>query len=245
MNYYWQYVAQHSHTVKFLTYFIYKNEEFYWDTEQKKIFVNLKAAFTKTMQLQIFQLKYDKKIEADASNFVIDDSLYQIEKDQWRSIVFWFWKLTESKERYKVHDKKLLIIVELLKKWRIYFESTTKSVKIYIDHKNLWNFATTKQLNQQQIHWAEQLADFEFEIHYKKNNENDSIDVLSWQSDYERVKITHKEIFRENSEKILTKNLVTTHHMKSVSQNDDDIIRKCHKTRVSEHLEIRRIKDLI
>ena len=33
--------------------------------------------------------------------------------------------------------------------------------------------------------------------------------------------------------------------MKDVSQDDDDVIKKCYKTRVSEHLEIRRIKDFV
>ena len=110
--------------------------------------------FTETMQLQIFQLKYNKKVETDASDFVINNSLYQIKNDQQRLIIFWSQKFIRSKEKYKVHDKELLIIVKLFKKWRVYFEDTTKSVKMYIDHKNLWNFATIKQLNQQQIHWA-------------------------------------------------------------------------------------------
>ena len=69
--------------------------------------------------------------------------------------------------------------------------------------------------------------------------------MLSQQSDYERVKIIHKKILRENSEKILTKNLVTTHHMKGVSQENDNVIRECHKIKVNEHLKIRRIKDLV
>jgi len=45
-----------------------------------------------------------------------------------------------------------------------------------------------KKLNQQQICWTELLADFEFQIHYKKNNENDETDVLSRWFDHEKVK---------------------------------------------------------
>ena len=114
-----------------------------------------------------------------------------------------------------------------------------------MNYKNLWNFATTKQLNQQQICWAEQLINFEFKIHYKKNSENSDINVLSQQSDYKKVKIIHKRILRENNEKILIKNLITTHHVKSVSQNDDNVIRKYHKTKVSRHLKVRRTEDFI
>ena len=62
---------------------------------------------------------------------------------------------------------------------------------------------------------------------------------------YEEVKIIYKRILRENSKKILTKNFVTIHNLRSVSQNDDEIIRKCHKTKISEHLEIRKTEDFI
>ena len=179
MNYYWWYVTQHSHTAEFLTYFMCKNKEFHWEAKQEKIFEDLKARLMKMTQLWILWLKCDKKIEINASDFVIDSSLYQIKKDQQKSIIFWSWKLTESEKQYKIHNKKLLIIVKLLKKWRVYLEDIRKSVKIYMNHKNLWNFATTKQLNQQQICWIKQLTDFEFEIHYKKNNENSSINMLS------------------------------------------------------------------
>ena len=124
-------------------------------------------------------------------------------------------------------------------------QSHRKSVKIYMNHKNLHNFATAKQLNWWQICWIKQLINFEFKIHYKKSSKNSDINVLSQQSDYEKVKIIHKEILKENSEKILTKNLITTHHMKSVSQNDDDVIRECHKTRVSRHLKVKRTEDFV
>ena len=69
--------------------------------------------------------------------------------------------------------------------------------------------------------------------------------MLSQQLDYEKVKIIHKRILRENNEKILTKNLVITHYVEDVSQNDDDVIRKCHETRINEHLKVRRIKDFV
>ena len=76
MNYYWWYVAQHSHTAEFLTHFTWKNEEFHWETKQKKIFVNLKAMLAKMMQLWISQSECDKKIEVNVSDFAIDSSLY-------------------------------------------------------------------------------------------------------------------------------------------------------------------------
>ena len=89
------------------------------------------------------------------------------------------------------------------------------------------------------------MIDFKFEIHYKKRSKNDDINALSQQSDYERVKIIHKEILKKNSERILTKNLVTIHYMKDVSQNNDNVIKKCHKTKISRHLEVRRTENFV
>jgi len=58
----------------------------------------------------------------------------------------------------------------------------------------LRNFATTKQLNQQQVRWAEQLANYKFQIHYKKGNENGEADALSRQPDHKGVKKIHAGI---------------------------------------------------
>jgi hypothetical protein len=87
------------------------------------------------------------------------------------------------------------VIVKALQDWRPYLADTEKSIQIYTDHKNLRNFATTKQLNQQQVCWAKQLVNYEFQIHYKKSNENDEADALSRQPDHKEVKR-----FTQNSE---------------------------------------------
>ena len=69
---------------------------------------------------------------------------------------------------------------------------------------------TIKQLNQQQICWVKQLADFEFQIHYKKNNENSDADTLSRWSDHKEVKMIHAEILRKDKKETLMKNLAAT-----------------------------------
>ena len=45
---------------------------------------------------------------------------------------------------YDIHDKELLAIVDCLKHWRSYAESSP-SLTIYSDHKNLTSFTTTKE----------------------------------------------------------------------------------------------------
>jgi len=92
-----------------------------------------------------------------------------------------------------------------------------------MNYKNLRNFATTKKLNQQQICWTELLADFEFQIYYKKSNKNDEADILSRWLNHEEVKQIHiKILFKEN--KVLTKELAATYRVKNTSLMNNKLI---------------------
>jgi len=135
--------------------------------------------------------------------------------------------------------------VKALQDWRPYLADTEKFIQIYTDYKNLRNFATTKQLNWQQVCWAEQLADYEFQIHYKKGNENDEADTLSRQSDHEKVEKIHAEILSEDKKRILTKGLTAMYKMKQASLTNEELIQVCHNGRASEHLEVKRTEDLV
>jgi len=171
--------------------------------------------------------------------------LYQIKNEQQRLIVYQSRKLSELKKRYEVHDKELLVIVKALQDWRPYLADTEKSIQIYTDHKNLKNFATIKQLNQQQVCWAEQLVDYEFQIHYKKSNENDEANALSKWPDHEGVKKIHIKILSEDNKEILTKNLAAMYKVKQAFLTNEELIQVCHNSKADEHLEVKRIKDLV
>jgi len=47
------------------------------------------------------------------------------------------------------------------------------------DYKNLIGFLTTKELNWQQVRWAEMLVEYYFEIEYIKGIDNTRVDALS------------------------------------------------------------------
>jgi len=123
--------------------------------------------------------------------------------------VFQFKKLSKFKKKYEVHDKEFLAIVKALQEWKFYFADTTKFIQIYMNYKNLKNFATTKKLNQWQIYWTELLEDFEFQIYYKKNNKNNKVNILSRWLNHEEVKWIYVEILFKKNE-VLTKELAAT-----------------------------------
>ncbi len=229
MNYYWKFVPNYAKIAEPLTQLTHKN----------------KKSLSETAHLRILNLTCKKILKINASDFAVGACLYQIKDEQQRLIVYQSRKLSESKKRYEVHDKELLAIVKALQDWRPYLASTEKPIQIYTDHKNLRNFATTKQLNWQQVCWAKQLANYEFQIHYKKDNENGEADALSKQPDHKGVKKIHTEILSEDDKEILTKGLAATYKVKQTPLTDEELIQVCHDGRADEHLEVKRIKDLV
>ncbi len=224
MNYYWKFVPNYAKIAEPLTQLTHKDEKWHWDKEQKNAFHALKKSLSRTAHLRILNSACKKVLKTNASDFTVGTCLYQIEERQQRLIAYWSRKLSELKKRYKVHDKELLVIVKALQDWRPYLAGTEKPIQIYTDHKNLRNFATTKQLNQQQVRWVKQLVNYEFQIHYKKNNENDEADTLSRQSDHEEVEKIHTEILSEDEKGILTKGLATMYKVKQTPLTNKELI---------------------
>ncbi len=100
-------------------------------------------------------------------------------------------------------------------------------------------------MNQWQVCWAKQLADYEFQIHYKKGNENSEADALSRQSDHEEVKKIHVKILSEDDKGILTKGLAAMYKVKQTPLMNEELIWVCHDSKAGEHLEVKRTEDLI
>ena len=245
VNYYRKFVPNYLRVAESLTHLTQKTEEFHWNKEQEQAFQDLKNALSKMAHLQISRPTSEKVVETDVSDFVVEACLYQIEDGEKQPITYQSRKLSGLEKRYEVHNKELLVIVKALQEWRSYLAGLNKLIQIYTDHKNLWNFAITKELNWQQIRWAEQLADYEFEIHYKKDNENGGADALSWWSDHEDVEKIHQEILWENAEEVLMKDLAATFCVELPQQSDEKVIRECHESRTAEHFEVKQTEDLV
>jgi len=152
-NYYQKFVLNYAKIAEPLTQLMRKDKRWHWDKKQKDAFHALKKSLSRTAHLRILNSTCKKVLETNTSNFAVGACLYQIENEQQRLIAYQFRKLSGPEERYEVHDKELLAIVKALQDWRPYLAGTKKPIQIYTDHKNLRNFATTKQLNQQQVCW--------------------------------------------------------------------------------------------
>ena len=244
-NYYQKFIPNYSWVAESLTHLMWKAEEFHWNKEQKQAFQDLKNALSRMTHLQIPKTTCEKVVETDVSDFVVGACLYQIKDDEKQPIMYQSRKLSGSEKRYEVHNKELLVIVKALQEWRSYLAGLNRSIQIYTDHKNLQNFVIIKELNWWQVRWAEQLADYEFQIHYKKDNENGGADVLSQQPDHKGVKKIHQEILWQNAEEVLMKDLAATFCVELPQWSDEKIIRECHKSRTAGHFEVKQTENLV
>ena len=89
--------------------------------------------------------------------------------------------MTPPKLNYNIYDKELLGIVMALKEWRAFLQRTLKLFTVKIDDKNLTGFLITKELNRQQVKWAEILSEYHFKIEHIKGTDNAKVNTLSQQ----------------------------------------------------------------
>jgi len=98
---------------------------------------DIKARFTKELLLVSPDSEKLYILETDVSDYAMEGILGQKINEKFHPVVFYSRKFTDAEFNYEIHDKKLLIIIAILKKWRIYFKKSKYPVTIYSDYKNL------------------------------------------------------------------------------------------------------------
>ena len=194
INFYQKFIQNYSKVAAALTDIIKKEQEFFWNKKAQKAFEKLKQLFVKESILQMFDLRKQIIIKADASDQAQESILSQSDKSEnLYPVAFHSWKFTESELNYKIYNKELLAIVKVFKQWKSYLKRSKNTIQVYIDHKNLIYFTIIKILNQQQVCWLEELLNFNFKIYYQKEFKNIKADILSWRSDYMKNKSQIRE----------------------------------------------------
>ena len=94
-----------------------------------------------------------------------------------RPVAFDSSPLNSAERNYPVHEKELLAVVRALHKWRV--DLLGSPFQIHTDHRTLQHFLTQRNLSRRQARWQEALADFDFQIHYVKGEDNTVADALS------------------------------------------------------------------
>ena len=100
-------------------------------------------------------------------------------------MTFIFRKIISTKQNYKTHNQKLLIIVQIFKIWKHYLKNNLKTIEIWLNHNNFRKFIKQKKLNFKQIRWTLTLIIYNFEIFYRFNKIN-SINESSKRFNYKK-----------------------------------------------------------
>ena len=134
------------------------------------------------MKISIFR-HYDRNrktiLKIDFSDWCLDEVLFQYDDEKiFHSKIFFNKKMIFVECNYEIYDKKFLIIIRCLKHWRFEFENIDEFVEIYIDHKNLKIFITSKKFTFHQIRWVEVLIDYNIKIQYQFEIKNVKTNVL-------------------------------------------------------------------
>jgi len=117
--------------------------------------------------LQHFDPEKQVTIETDASDYAIGAICLQPDtKGILQLVAYYTRKLKDLERNYDIHNKELLAIVDVLRKWDTYCKATGPKIAILTDHKNLQNWKTKRDLNLRQAWWGERLANYDFIIKY-------------------------------------------------------------------------------
>ena len=149
--------------------------------------------------------------------------------------------MTQAEQNYDIHDKELLAVVNVLKHWRVYVESSSE-LTVLTDHKNLTMFTTTKKLNRQQVRWAELLGQHKFKILYTPGQDNRRADTLSWRKDHMEEDEHQGTILQQDQQG----NLVPQPQINKLTAEDtEELIRNYHNNPAHGHPGISKTTDLI
>ena len=114
-----------------------------------------------------------------ASGISPDGVVTKTDLGQWHLVAFFLRKMILTETRYKTHDDEFLAIVKAFKTWRYYLEDCKHEIFILTDHNNLHCLMDTKSLSSRQIHWAQELSQYHFQIDYRQGKANAAADALS------------------------------------------------------------------
>ncbi len=184
-NFYRRFIKNFSKIVRSMIQLTQKKIIFEWNETCQTAFNHMKRCMTETFILRHFDQTCETILKTDSFNYVNDEVLSQYDdKEVLHSIAFYSKNMFFAECNYEIYDKKLLIIIQAFEHWRFKLKLTDISIKMFIDHQALISLMKDKKLSQQQMHWVQKLADFNFKIMYQSDKQNIKINALTHQADF-------------------------------------------------------------
>src|SRR3979490_1904016 len=183
-NFYRRFIFNYSDIIIPLTWLTCKGTPWAWTEDCQRSFDYLKTAFTSAPILAHWEPDLPLIVETDASDYALTAILSTITSEgELHPLAFHSRTFTAPELNYDVHEKELLAIFEVFKRWQHYLEGSAEPIDVVTDHKNLECFSTTKVLTRRQARWSEYLSQFNLTIRFCPGKLDTKPDALPSQWD--------------------------------------------------------------
>jgi len=147
-NFYHQFICSFSDIACPLFNVSGSNTAWSWRHKQQHAFDVLKTTITTATVLASSDTSILFRVKVDSLNFATGVLSQQFnEDDKWHLVMFFSKSLSAVEYNYKIHNKKMLVVIQALEEWRHFLEDVKTLVEIWTDHKNLEYFMMAKKLN--------------------------------------------------------------------------------------------------
>ncbi len=180
VNFYRRFIKNFLKLVKSFTQLTRKNTSFVWNKICVQVFNNLKKQVSSISVLRHFNLKWQAILKINALNYVKGEILSQYNDEKvLHSMIFYSKSMIFAEINYHIYDKKLLVIIQCFKHWRLELKCIELFIQMFINHQILKIFMKNKQLSQWQVNYLNILSEFNFQIIFKSGKMNTKIDALT------------------------------------------------------------------
>ncbi len=179
INFYRCFIKNFSKLVKSFTQLTRKDTSFVWNKVCVQAFDDLKKQVSLISVLWHFDSKRQTILKINASDYVKDKILSQYDDENiLHSIAFYSKSMILAECNYHIYDKKLLVIIQCFKHWRLELECTELLIQIFINHQTLKIFMKNKQLTWHQVNYLNILFEFNFQIIFWSDKINIKVNAL-------------------------------------------------------------------
>lgn len=186
VGYYRKFIQNFAELTKPLTKCLKKGSKIKIDQEYIQAFEKCKEVLINSPILQYPNFDEPFILTTDASDVAIGAVLSQGTLGSDKPIAYASRTLSDTEQRYATIEKELLSIVWAIKYFRPYLYG--KRFTIYTDHRPLTWIMSIKDPNSKLTRWRLRLAEYNFNVEYKKGKANTNADALS------RIQIYHNTI---------------------------------------------------
>lgn len=150
---------------------------FGWNDDCESAFEQMKRELSSKPVLTIFNAQKESYLFTDASRVGIASVLKQKENGVLKPVAYFSKKLTNYQKNYAIVELECLAIVESVRHFHKYLAN--KKFRVITDHRALVYLQTITNKNTRLLKWSLELSLYDYEISYRKGEENVEADCLS------------------------------------------------------------------